>query len=110
MTDGNHVIVQIQNGLGGSAALLVNGAVVKPDETVAYQIPAATPVTIERRALSVSITVPNATPSEHSPREGICVCVSSNLAFTLIPAESLTMTIQTGYIPGQAIGVRCGDG
>lgn len=102
--------IEITNGLGSTSRLIVNGNIVKPDQHAAYAIPAPDAVIIQRLGGDVIVTIPNATESDKTPNEGICVCISSNISFKLTPTASMNITLQAGYLPGSVRGVRCGDG
>lgn len=106
----NTLTIEITNGLGSAPRLVVNGKTVEPDQHVAYAIPAPESVIIQRHAGDVIVTIPNATESDKTPSEGICVCISSNISFKLTPTASMNITLQAGYLPGIVRGVRCGDG
>lgn len=112
MSEDASLTIQIENGLGSSAVLVVNEAPVKPQTTTAYRMAPNDAVTIERQGGIVKISIPNAVQSEpgEPPTEGMCACISSGLAFTITPMVSMNITIQSGYLPPDRIGVRCGDG
>jgi hypothetical protein len=107
--DNTHLTLEITNNLG-QAVLLINDQVIKPDEKIAFRLSQPQPVTIQRKGRTVTVTIPDATTAEHLAKEGICICITSNLTFTLTPTESMNITLQTGYASDVSKGVRCGDG
>lgn len=109
----NTLTIEITNQLGGDIKLEINGEYIV-SRHIAFTMSAPEPVTISRQGDTVSVTIPNGTKSETPVVEGVCMCLSKQVALAITPSTSMNITLQTGYfsteLPDRPRGVRCGDG
>ena len=105
--------IEITNQLGDGITLEINGTIIV-GQHAAFTMSTPEPVTISRQGETVSVTIPNSTTSGTPVIEGVCMCLSKQITFTLTPSTSMNITLQTGYfsteLPDKSRGVRCGDG
>ncbi|HEY0607756.1 MAG TPA: hypothetical protein VGD58_32880 [Herpetosiphonaceae bacterium] len=105
--------IEITNQLGSDITLEINGERTI-NKNVAFTVSTPEPVTISRQGDTVNVTIPNSTKSEMLVIDGVCMCLSKQVTFTLTPSASMNITLQSGYfsteLPDKSRGVRCGDG
>lgn len=105
--------IEITNQLGDGITLEINSTRTESPH-IAFTMSTPEPVTISRQGDVVSVTIPNGTKSDTPVIEGVCMCLSKQVTFTLTPSASMNITLQAGYfsteLPDKSRGVRCGDG
>lgn len=107
--DEANITIEITNGLE-NVSLQVNGNSIDFKSYASFSVPRRTAITIQRIGEKVSVTIPNATDATKTPAEGVCMCISSSIAFDITPTSSINLTLQAGYLPGDERAVRCGEG